>query len=191
MRHVTRVLVVLAMLVSIADLAGAQRRGGGGGRGGGARGGGGGGFRGGGGVRSVARPSVTRPAGGYGGGVGRVNRPATVPGRANISGGEVVNRGNINRGNFNRTDINNVDINRDWDVDDHWHGCCYHPVARAAAYTAGAAVTAAAIGSVYNTLPASCVVTTVNGVTYQQCGSTWYQPQFDGTTTTYVVVSPP
>jgi hypothetical protein len=31
----------------------------------------------------------------------------------------------------------------------------------------------------------------VNGLTYQQCGSTWYQPQFAGTSTTYVVVAPP
>jgi hypothetical protein len=31
----------------------------------------------------------------------------------------------------------------------------------------------------------------VNGITYQQCGSTWYQPQFAGTSTTYVVVNPP
>jgi len=31
----------------------------------------------------------------------------------------------------------------------------------------------------------------VNGFAYQQCGSTWYQPQFAGTTTTYVVVNAP
>jgi hypothetical protein len=29
------------------------------------------------------------------------------------------------------------------------------------------------------------------GVTYQQCGSTWYQPQYAGTSVTYVVTSPP
>jgi hypothetical protein len=31
----------------------------------------------------------------------------------------------------------------------------------------------------------------VNGITYQQCGSTWYQPQFSGGNTTYVVVNAP
>jgi hypothetical protein len=31
----------------------------------------------------------------------------------------------------------------------------------------------------------------VNGFTYQQCGTVWYQPQFYGTTTSYVVVTAP
>jgi hypothetical protein len=52
-------------------------------------------------------------------------------------------------------------------------------------------VTAAAIGSTVYTLPSSCTTVVVNGFTYEQCGSAWYQPQFSGTTTTYVVVSPP
>ena len=30
-----------------------------------------------------------------------------------------------------------------------------------------------------------------NGVTYQQCGGTYYQPQFSGGNTTYVVVNQP
>jgi hypothetical protein len=31
----------------------------------------------------------------------------------------------------------------------------------------------------------------VNGFAYQQCGSTWYQPQISGGSTTYIVVNPP
>ena len=31
----------------------------------------------------------------------------------------------------------------------------------------------------------------VNGVTYYQCGSTWYQPAYQGSQVTYVVVNPP
>jgi len=31
----------------------------------------------------------------------------------------------------------------------------------------------------------------VNGFSYRQCGSTWYQPQISGSTTTYVVVNAP
>jgi hypothetical protein len=31
----------------------------------------------------------------------------------------------------------------------------------------------------------------VNGVSYQQCGSSWYQPQYVGSQVTYVVVNPP
>ena len=30
-----------------------------------------------------------------------------------------------------------------------------------------------------------------NGIAYQQCGNVWYQPQFVGTSTTYVVVNQP
>jgi hypothetical protein len=31
----------------------------------------------------------------------------------------------------------------------------------------------------------------VNGIGYSQCGSTWYQPYYSGTTVQYIVVSPP
>jgi len=36
-----------------------------------------------------------------------------------------------------------------------------------------------------------CTSVIVNGLAYQQCGSTWYQPQISGSSTTYVVVNPP
>jgi hypothetical protein len=71
----------------------------------------------------------------------------------------------------------------------------YRPVARAVvgtAVVAGAAVaTAAVVGSVVNTLPPQCVQTVVGNVAYQQCGSTWYRPQYAGSNVTYVVVNPP
>jgi hypothetical protein len=100
---------------------------------------------------------------------------------------------NVNRNtNINR----NVNVNVDRDVHVHggyYGGCCYnpHPVATAAAVTATAMVTAAVIGSIVNTLPAGCTTVVVNGFSYRQCGSTWYQPQLSGSTTTYVVVNPP
>jgi hypothetical protein len=113
-----------------------------------------------------------------------------------------VNRNaNVNRNNnVNRnTNINrdvNVNVDRDIDVDVNGRGyygggCCYHPVATAAAVTAAVAVTAAAIGSIVNTLPPSCASVIVGGIAYQQCGSAWYQPQFSGGNTTYVVVNAP
>jgi hypothetical protein len=107
---------------------------------------------------------------------------------------------NVNRGgNINRNYNANVNVNRDVNVNVHndyhggygYGGCCYHPVATAAAVTATAVVTSAVIGSIVYSLPPACSAVYVNGITYQQCGSTWYQPQFSGGNTTYVVVNAP
>ena len=57
--------------------------------------------------------------------------------------------------------------------------------------TAAAVTTAAVVGSMVHSLPPSCQAVSVNGYTYQQCGSTWYQPQFQGSSVTYVVINPP
>jgi hypothetical protein len=106
---------------------------------------------------------------------------------------------NINHSaNINRNTNINVNRNVNVNVNNSYHGggyyyggCCYHPVAVAAAVTATAVVTAAVVGSIVHSVPPSCTTVIVNGLAYQQCGSTWYQPQFVGTTTTYVVVNPP
>jgi hypothetical protein len=150
--------------------------------------------------RGAARPSVTRGPGG-----GGFSRPAQLPARPsapNIGGGGIgggnINRGNIGGGTINGGDrvvnrpvnVGDIDVNRGLRGD--YDGCCYHhPIAAGAAVAAGAAIASAAIGSTWYTLPPTCVVTVVNGVTYNQCGSTWLQPEFDGTTTEYVVVSSP
>src|SRR5215471_292077 len=106
------------------------------------------------------------------------------------SASTTVNRNtHINRNeNVNVNRNVNVNVNRDVDVNvNHGYyggyGCCYnpHPVATAAAVTTAAVVTAAAIGSIVHTLPPACTVVVVGAVSYQQCGSTWYQPQFVGT----------
>ena len=114
-------------------------------------------------------------------------------GRSNVNANKNVN---VNR-NTNRN--TNVNVNRDVDIDvDHHHhggyygGCCYHGgVGTAMAVTATAMVTAAVIGSMVNTLPSGCSTVIVNGFAYQQCGSTWYQPQIAGSSTTYIVVNAP
>jgi hypothetical protein len=126
------------------------------------------------GARGAARTSVNRSP--------NVNRSANINRSVDINRNVDVNR-NVNR---------DIDFDRDIDIDvdrnyGGGYGCCYHPVARATA----AVATAAAIGSVVNSLPASCQTVSVNGFTYQQCGSTWYQPRFAGSTVTYVVVNPP
>jgi hypothetical protein len=135
-------------------------------------------------------PSFAQRKGG-GGGANRGGGGA----RTSVNrGGNVSNNANINSNrNVNVNSNRDVNIHRDVDIHGGYYGggCCYHPIATAAAVTATAMVTAAVIGSMVNTLPPSCSVVMINGLTYQQCGSTWYQPQFVGTSTTYVVVNAP
>lgn len=66
----------------------------------------------------------------------------------------------------------------------------YHPWATAAVVGATTA-TAIAIGTAVASVPKTCVPVLLNGVSYQQCGSTWYQPQYVGTSVQYVVVVAP
>ena len=53
--------------------------------------------------------------------------------------------------------------------------------------TATVAVTSAIVGSIVNAPPPGCVPVNYGGYIYQQCGSTWYQPQGSQ----YVVIAPP
>ena len=101
---------------------------------------------------------------------------------------------NVNKNvNVNTNQNVNVNVNKSVYVhgNSYYSGaCCYHPDTAAVVATT-AIVTAAVIGSRVNTLPPACSVVIVNGLTYQHCGSAWYQPQFVGTSTTYVVVAAP
>ena len=136
------------------------------------------------GSRGAARSNVSRPSS------SNVNRSVSRDVDANRSANRDVDR-NVNRDvNANRSVNRNIDVDRDVDIDSRYgggYGCCYHPVAR----TAAAVTTAAVIGSMVYSLPSSCSEVSVNGVTYQQCGSSWYQPQFSGSSVTYIVVNPP
>jgi hypothetical protein len=82
----------------------------------------------------------------------------------------------------------NVAVNRDIDVDVDRD---YHPITTAATVVTDDVVTDVAVGTVVQTLPPACAAAQVGQVTYQQCGSTWYRPQYAGTQLTYVVVDPP
>jgi hypothetical protein len=53
------------------------------------------------------------------------------------------------------------------------------------------AVTTLAVGTIARSLPRDCSVVVHRGVTYHSCGSTWYQPRYEGTTIVYVVVTEP
>lgn len=124
------------------------------------------------------------------------NRAGTTTNRQSATASRQVRSSATNNINHTRganANVNrNVNANRDVDVnvhrdyydgwDDHWH-----PVAAAAAVTA----TAMAVGAIVNSVPPSCSTVVVSGVSYSQCGSTWYRPQYVGTTLQYVVVSPP
>ena len=118
-----------------------------------------------------------------GGGNRHINN-ANTDVRANNVRNTSVNNVNVNNRNVNVNKNVNVNVNNNrgggWDNDDH-------PVATAVAVTAAVAVTSAAIGSMVRTVPAGCVPVNYGGMIYQQCGSTWYQPQG----TQYVVINPP
>ena len=116
-----------------------------------------------------------------------VNRSASV--QRDFGGGHYHASSNVSRTSVNGyAGARNVNVNRNVNVDvDHDY---YRPGA-ALAVAGAAAVTAAAIGSVAYSIPSSCTAVVSAGATYQQCGSTWYQPQYAGTSVTYVVVAPP
>ena len=126
---------------------------------------------------------------GYGGDA-HAQREVRGGARTSVNHNVAANR-NVNV-NENRNVNVNANVNRNVVVAGRpGYNNDYHPVATAAAVTATAAVTAAAIGSMTRTLPPSCAMTVVNGITSQNCGGTWYQPQYAGSQVTYVVVTPP
>ncbi|UVJ41774.1 hypothetical protein NVV94_13725 [Pseudomonas sp. LS1212] len=152
-----------------------------------------------------ARASVNRPSAGHAQRA-NVNRAQPMPqaraqARPNVNTSNRVNAGNRvgNRTNIDNSTRNvNINNNRDvdidvdgggrWGYDDH-----YHPIATAAAVTATVAVTAAVVGSIVSPaqMPSSCVQVIRYDTAYMQCGSTWYQPQYQGSNVTYVVVNAP
>lgn len=130
-----------------------------------------------GGARASGQTSVNRPA---------ANSTARGAGNraSTSSSSRSVNRStSVSRSTNIDIDVDNGCCDNDWgdgDLDDN-------PVARAAIITG----TVAAIGSIVRQPPANCVPVVHQDITYQQCGSTWYQPQYSGTNVQYVVVSPP
>ena len=166
-------------------------------------GGGGGGHQVRGGARSSvqgARPAAARAPAAHPN-VNRQNVAANHPGarntaavsnrQANVNRNAAVNRsGNrVNTGNVNVG--NNVNVNVDHDNGWGWGDHDYHPVAAGVAFGTAAAVTSAAIGSRYYSLPPSCAPYPYSGYTYYSCGGVYYAPQYEGDTVVYVVVDRP
>lgn len=128
--------------------------------------------RGGGGAHAAREHAGTRPHGG-GAQINSAHADARTRNVRNTS----VNNVNVNR----NVNVNaNVDRHGGWDDD-------YHPVATAAAVTAAVGVTSAVVGSIVHSVPSNCAPVNYGGMVYQQCGSTWYQPQGSQ----YIVVNPP
>ena len=159
-------------------------------------------------VAFTAAPVVEAARGGGGGGGGAgagrasgggggaaANRPAAGAQASNANADQRTN--NVRNTSVNNVNVNNnnVNVNKNVNVNVQGNnGCCnngwdndYHPIATAAAVTATVAVTSAIIGSMVNTVPPSCVPVSYGGMVYQQCGTTWYQPQGPQ----YIVVNPP
>ena len=115
-----------------------------------------------------------RGGGGGGGGGARAGGGSGQRQAAQVNNG----RADARTSNVRSTSVNNVNVERNVNVnvDNGWDND-YHPVARAAVVGAAVAVTSAAIGSMVATVPPSCVPVNYGGMVYQQCGSTWYQPQ--------------
>ena len=136
----------------------------------------------------LAQAAGNRGGGGHGGG-GHASGAAKSKPQVNHS------RTDARANNVRSTSVNNVNVNKNVNVNvDNHGGCChngwdndYHPIATAAAVTATVAVTSAIVGSIVNAPPPGCVPVNYGGYIYQQCGSTWYQPQG----TQYVVIAPP
>ena len=149
---------------------------------------------------SVAAGLATAPtveaAGNRGGGGGGHQGGGHAGGGAKARPQVNNSRTDTRTNNVRSTSVNNVNVNKNVNVnvDNHHGGCCnngwdngYHPVATAAAVTATVAVTSAIVGSIVNVPPPGCVPVNYGGYIYQQCGSTWYQPQGSQ----YVVIAPP
>ena len=126
--------------------------------------------------------------------------------RTNVNYNHNVNRNtNVNHNrNVNRnTNVNvnrnaNVNVNRNVNVHGGYHGGYhgnnyYHNDGIGVGGAIAIGVAGMAIGSMITAaaLPPSCSTLSVNGMTYQQCGSTWYQPQYSGSQVNYIVVNPP
>lgn len=108
-----------------------------------------------------------------------------------VNSGNSVNAGNrVNTGDIN-IDRGDVNIDVDGGYGGYRGGYYRHPVAAGAVIGAMAVTTAAVIGSYYYALPPTgCTTVITNGISYQRCGSVYYQQTMSGSDVVYVVVNP-
>jgi hypothetical protein len=113
----------------------------------------------------------------------------------NVNNNRNVNVNNNRNVNVNRNYNTNVNVNRHVDVDVHhrgyYGGCCYNNGPSFGAVVAATVTTAIVVGAIYSSLPPNCTTIIANGVTYQNCGGHYYQPQYSSGNVTYIVVNHP
>jgi hypothetical protein len=129
--------------------------------------------------------------------------------RGGMSRGGGVHRGGVNRGNSNHVRNKNINtnrntnrnVNRNTNVNrnvnvNHYYGGGYHGGGRYG-YWGGSAIlawtSAVVVGSwiAAATMPTTCTTFIHNGISYRQCGSSYYRPYYQGSTVVYQVVSSP
>jgi hypothetical protein len=127
----------------------------------------------------VARASTQEWHCGGGGGGGARAAGAGGGGGARPSAQPNNSRADSRTNDVRSTSVNNVNVGKNVkvNVDVDQRGGWDHPVAGAMVVGGAMAVTAAAVGSMVNAVPTGCVPINDGGMVYQQCGSTWYQPQ--------------
>jgi hypothetical protein len=109
-----------------------------------------------------------------------LNRNTNVNANRNVNVNQHTNV-NVNRNT-------NVNVNRNVNVN---HGYYYNSGPSVAGVVAATVVTAVVVGAVVSSLPPNCTTLVANGIAYQNCGGHYYQPQYQGSSVTYVVVNHP
>jgi hypothetical protein len=152
-----------------------------------------------------AMRNTTRTNLGHGGGGNRPNFNNNGGNRPNFNNNG--NRPNFNNNNGGRPGGGNrpnnrpgVNVNQNTNVNvnvNHGHGGGYYGNNRydrgpsVAGVIAATVATAIVVGAIVQSLPPNCSTVVANGIAYQNCGGTYYQPQYQGGGTSYVVVNQP
>lgn len=125
------------------------------------------------------------------GGAHRGGGARSRPARSTHRGSQRNRNKNINRNKNVNRNVNknvNVNVNHNRYYGGHGRGYGYYGGRPILAFSTGLI-----IGSVIASasMPTTCVTTYVNGISYRRCGSSYYQPFYQGDTMVYKVVNSP
>jgi len=148
---------------------------------------------------NISLLNMAEARGGRGGGARGGSRGGASRG-GSMNRGSGANRStNTNRNrntNTNRNVNRNTNVNRNVNVNHYYGGGGYHGGGRYG-YWGGAAIvawtSAVVVGSMVaaSTMPTTCTTFIHGGVTYRQCGTSYYRPYYQGDTVVYQVVKSP